>query len=56
MGYTHFDKISVIDGVISKGKKGSEINFEASQALTASGAVTAGYNHLSLNHSTQILF
>ena len=51
-GYTHFSKISAIDGQYARGAKGSEVSIFAAQELTASGVVTAGVNHLALNHST----
>ena len=52
MGYTHFDKISVKDGIYARGAKGSEVSLYATQTLTASGAVTEGVNNLTLNHTS----
>ena len=55
MGYTHFDKISVTSGTISRGAKDSEVSLFATQALTASGAVTEGVNNLTLNHTSTVI-
>ena len=60
MGYTHFSKVSAIDGIFATGKKGSEVTLDATftevnyvadpafavQTVKTSGAITAGVRNV----------